>query len=171
MKKLCQNFASRRPVAGRRYSRLVHAVALAGLLSACNATTELRGHVIEEDIFQAVKEGVDNRQSIADTLGTPSAIATFDSDVWFYISTKQKRVAFMNPELLERTIVAVEFNELGNVNATRRYTIKDSRLVSFVGRETPTRGRELTFLEQMFGNFGRFTGTESPQGPGGGGDR
>lgn len=168
MKTPCQNIAAsahpRRP-----YARIAQAVVLAGLLAGCSPTIELRGHIVEEDSLKAIKEGVDNRQSVTDTLGTPSAIATFDSDVWFYISTKQERVAFLDAKLLERNIVAVEFNEKGNVNATRRYTIQDSRLVSFVGRETPTRGRELTFLEQMFGNFGRFSGTESPQGPGGGG--
>ncbi len=134
---------------------------LAGALTACTPTTELRGQFIEEDRLASVKEGVDNRDSVTDTLGTPSAIATFDTDVWFYISTKQERFAFFNPKILERNIVAVEFDAQDNVAATRRYTLKDSRIVQIVGRETPTKGRELTFLEQMFGNFGRFSGTET----------
>ncbi|MFZ5913742.1 MAG: outer membrane protein assembly factor BamE [Pseudomonadota bacterium] len=134
---------------------------LAGALTACTPTTELRGQFIEEDRLASVKEGVDNRDSVTDTLGTPSAIATFDTDVWFYISTKQERFAFFNPKILERNIVAVEFDAQDNVAATRRYTLKDSRVVQIVGRETPTKGRELTFLEQMFGNFGRFSGTET----------
>lgn len=134
---------------------------LAGALTACTPTTELRGQFIEEDRLASVKEGVDNRDSVTDTLGTPSAIATFDTDVWFYISTKQERFAFFNPKVLERNIVAIEFDAQDNVAATRRYTLKDSRVVQIVGRETPTKGRELTFLEQMFGNFGRFSGTET----------
>ena len=142
---------------------------LACALSACTATTELRGHVIDEASFSAVKEGVDNQDSIADTLGTPSATATFDTDVWFYISTKQERYAFFDPKVLERQIVAVEFDKKNNVRAMRKYTIADGRPIQMVGRETPTKGKELTFLEQMFGNFGRFSGTGTNQGPGGGG--
>lgn len=146
------------------------ALILAGALTACTPTTELRGHIIEEDRLASIKEGVDNRESVSGTLGTPSAIATFDTDVWFYISTKQERFAFFDAKLLERNIVAVEFDAKGNVAATRRYTLKDSRVVQMVGRVTPTKGRELTFLEQMFGNFGRFSGTETAT-PGSGGGR
>ena len=142
---------------------------LAGTLSACTATAELRGHVIDEESFSAVKEGVDNQDSISDTLGTPSATAAFDTEVWFYISTKQERFAFFDPRVLERQIVAVEFDKKNNVRAMRRYTIAAGRPVQIVGRETPTKGKELTFLEQMFGNFGRFSGTGATQGPGGGG--
>jgi len=142
---------------------------LVGALAACSPTTELRGHIIDEESLAAVKEGVDNRESVSDTLGTPSAIATFDTDVWFYISTRQERMAFLDPKILERTIVAVEFDKKGNVAGTRRYTIADGRPVHIVGRETPTKGKELTFLEQMFGNFGRFSGAGTDQGPGGGG--
>lgn len=151
------------------FSHFTQAVILAGILTACSPTLEQRGHVIDEESLAAVKEGVDNQESVSDTLGTPSAIATFDTDVWFYISTRQERLAFLDPKILERNIVAVEFDEKGNVAATRRYTMADGRPVHLVGRETPTKGKELTFLEQMFGNFGRFSGSGTQQGPGGGG--
>jgi outer membrane protein assembly factor BamE (lipoprotein component of BamABCDE complex) len=159
MKTSSNNFF--KPRRSFRTQNLLSALMLAGALTACTPTTELRGQFIEEDRLASVKEGVDNRDSVTDTLGTPSAIATFDTDVWFYISTKQERFAFFNPKILERNIVAVEFDAQDNVAATRRYTLKDSRVVQIVGRETPTKGRELTFLEQMFGNFGRFSGTET----------
>jgi outer membrane protein assembly factor BamE (lipoprotein component of BamABCDE complex) len=159
MKTSSNNFF--KPRRSFRTQNLLSALMLAGALTACTPTTELRGQFIEEDRLASVKEGVDNRDSVTDTLGTPSAIATFDTDVWFYISTKQERFAFFNPKILERNIVAVEFDAQDNVAATRRYTLKDSRIVQIVGRETPTKGRELTFLEQMFGNFGRFSGTET----------
>ncbi len=155
----------------RRAGPIAHAAVLAGMLAACSPTLELRGHVIEEETLTAVKEGVDNQESVSDMLGTPSAIATFDTDVWFYISTRQERTAFLDPKVLERNIVAVEFDKKGNVAATRRYTMADGRPVQLVGRETPTKGKELTFLEQMFGNFGRFSGSGTAEGPGGGGKK
>jgi outer membrane protein assembly factor BamE (lipoprotein component of BamABCDE complex) len=144
---------------------------LAGLLAACASNLEVRGHIIDEPSLAAVKEGVDNQDSVSETLGTPSVIATFDDDVWFYVSTRQERFAFFDAKVLERQIVAVEFDGKQNVKATRRYTIAEGRPVQIVGRETPTKGKELTFLEQMFGNFGRFSGTGSNEGPGGGGGR
>lgn len=144
---------------------------LAGLLGACAPTVELRGHITDEESVNALKAGVDNRESVSETLGTPSAIATFDTDVWFYISTRQERFAFFDPKILERNILAIEFDEKGNMGGVRRYSAVNGRVVEIVGRETPTKGKDLTFLEQMFGNFGRFSGTGTDTGPGGGGDR
>ena len=34
-------------------------------------------------------------------------------------------------------------------------TLKDGKVIAYNGRETPTRGRELTILEQLLGNVGR----------------
>jgi len=153
---------------GRSTQILLQTLLLSAALAACTPTVELRGHITDEESLKSLKPGVDNRESVSDTLGTPSAIATFDSDVWFYISTRQERVAFMDPKITERKIVAVEFDAKGNMAATRSYTAADGRIVQIVGRETPTKGKELTFLEQMFGNFGRFSGTGTPAGPGGG---
>ncbi len=142
-------------------------------MAACTPQIEIRGHVIEEEVLKELKEGVDNKTSISESFGTPSTAATFDADIWYYISTTQIRKAFFDPQLQERTIVAVEFDKDGNLAATRRYSLKDGRAVVWASRETPTRGRELTFLEQMFGNFGRFsnTGGVGEAGPGGGGGR
>jgi outer membrane protein assembly factor BamE (lipoprotein component of BamABCDE complex) len=155
----------------RRYTvkQIGRTLVLAGLLGACAPTVELRGHITDEASVNALKAGVDNRESVSDTLGTPSAIATFDTDVWFYISTRQERFAFFDPKVLERNILAIEFDGKGNMGAVRRYSAVNGRVVEIVGRETPTKGKELTFLEQMFGNFGRFSGSGTSTGPGGGG--
>ena len=40
---------------------------------------------------------------------------------------------------------------------TRAYTLADSRDIDPVGRITPTEGRDLTLLQQLFGNIGRFS--------------
>lgn len=152
----------------RRAYRIAGIALLMGALTACTPTLELRGHIIDEETLATIKPGVDNKESVSDTLGTPSTTATFDTEFWFYISTRQERIAFMNPKVLDRNVVVVEYDPKDNVKAIRRYTMADGRPVQIVGRETPTKGKELTFLEQMFGNFGRFSGTGSDQGPGGG---
>jgi hypothetical protein len=43
--------------------------------------------------------------------------------------------------------------------------MKDGKRVDIVARETPTRGRELTVLGQMFSNLGRFNSKGSSQLP------
>ena len=44
------------------------------------------------------------------------------------------------------------------VETVNQYSLKDGKLIAFNGRETPTRGRELTIFEQLLGTVGRGAG-------------
>ena len=58
--------------------------------------------------------------------------------------------------MLERSIFVVTFDEGDTVQQTKLYTLEDGRVIDPVSRETPTEGRELTVLQQLFGNLGKF---------------
>ncbi|MFQ5535400.1 MAG: outer membrane protein assembly factor BamE, partial [Sphingomonadales bacterium] len=107
------------------------------------------------------------RDSVQAALGSPSSVGTFDDSTWYYISRKTKSIAFLDPELIEQNILSLTFDDEGNLDNIHNYTLADARKVNFVSRETPTRGRELGLLEQLFGNIGRFSGQQRGPGPGG----
>ena len=88
-------------------------------------------------------------------LGTPSAVSTFDPNVWFYISQVTESQSFYQPKLIRRDVVAVSFNPGGDTVAKiDTLTMKDGRVIAYDGRETPTRGRQLTAIEQLIGEIG-----------------
>ena len=63
------------------------------------------------------------------------------------------------------------FEKDGKVTDLRRYSLKDGNVVDYSSRITPTKGRELTFLQQLF-NARPGAPASSNQGentPGGGG--
>ena len=63
--------------------------------------------------------------------------------------------SFYHPKLVRRDVVAVSFNSGGQTVAkVDTLTLKDGRVVDFDGRETPTRGRQLTAIEQLIGEIG-----------------
>ena len=83
-----------------------------------------------------------------------------------------QRYAYLRPQIQERNITAITFNEDGQVSKVVEYGIEDGRYVNYSNRKTPTRGRELSALEQIFGTIGRIpvdrlTGQQG-QLPGGG---
>src|SRR6185295_17158399 len=80
--------------------------------------------------------------------------ATFGDPTWYYISTEQERYAFFQPDVTKRSILAVQFSEDGKVADIRNYGIEDGQVIALVDRETPSRGKEMSFLQQMFGNMG-----------------
>ena len=45
----------------------------------------------------------------------------------------------------------------GRVRDIKQYELKDGKEVDMVARKTPTSGKELTVLEQILGNVGKFS--------------
>ena len=80
----------------------------------------------------------------------------FDDDTWYYISATREYLAYLRPDTRERRVIAVRFDEDGSVAAVDEYGLEDGRVVALVERETPTRGRELSLIEQLLGNVGRL---------------
>jgi outer membrane protein assembly factor BamE (lipoprotein component of BamABCDE complex) len=135
---------------------------LAGL-AACAPIRDVRGYVPDEEKVASVKIGGDTRDSVQEKLGTPSSTAAFGDPTWYYISTEQERYAFFKPDVTKRQILAVAFNDDGKVSDVRTYGIEDGQVIALVDRETPSRGKEMSFLQQVFGNMGAMP----PGGPGG----
>jgi outer membrane protein assembly factor BamE (lipoprotein component of BamABCDE complex) len=53
----------------------------------------------------------------------------------------------------KRDVVAIKFRKSDDqVEAVNTYTLKDGRVIAYNSRETPTRGREMTVLEQLLGS-------------------
>ncbi len=125
----------------------------------------MRGAVLDEERIQQVETGKMTEQQVYQLLGSPSTTATFPqrSRVWYYISRETETTAFLAPKLLDQRVVAIEFDEGGRVKDLRRYSMADGKDIELVDRETPSRGRELGLLEQLFGNIGRFTEQNTPQ--------
>jgi len=100
-------------------------------------------------------------------LGSPSAISTFQDKKWYYIGEKTEQFAFWEPEVLDRSVLLISFDDQGIVDQTRLFTLGDARDIDPVDRKTPTEGKDLTLLQQLFGNLGRFnTGEGSSGNPG-----
>lgn len=136
-------------------------VSLAALaLGACHANLEVRGYIPEEELLQKVVVGVP-KSEVEVIMGSPSTTATFSKpETWYYISRRVERVTFLEEKLLDQRVVEIEFDQGGRVSGVKRYFADDRRDIVPVERITPTHGKELGALEQLFGNVGRFNKPE-----------
>lgn len=130
--------------------RLVPVLLASIALSACTAVVTQRGYVPDPQAIASITVGADTKPTVAQKLGNPSTTGTFSGETWYYISAKEEQQAFFPAQVTERQILAIEFNKEGQVANITRYGLQDGRVVNFVGRETPTRGKELTILQQLF---------------------
>lgn len=136
---------------------LVLPVVMLGLmLSACAKDVVPRGNQPNPDMLAQVKPGELGRREVAALLGTPSTRSLFGQETWYYVSSKTTQWAFMEQEELERQVVAIDFDDQGVVSEVRTLGLDDGKQVGLVNRETPTHGNELSILQQLLGNVGRF---------------
>ena len=141
------------------------------LLAACTPVISQRGYVADAVGEAAVKAGADTRSSVQERLGYASITTTFGGDnAWYYISQTEKQVVFFTPTILSRRILAVYFDKDGKVTSLRHYGLENGHVIAFETRETPARGRELTFLDQLLNaQTAQDTTPLSDINPGGGG--
>jgi len=141
------------------------------LVAGCVPVINQRGYLPNPAGEASIKQGADTETTVQAKLGDPSTKATFGNDSWYYISSVEKQLAFFDPKVEPRSILAVHFDKEGKVRDTRHFSLKDGHLIAFESRTTPARGRELGFLQQLFNATpGVPIGSLSPQGqtPGGG---
>ena len=124
--------------------------------TGCEEQIDVRGNLPHAKMVASIKPGVHKQRDVESILGTPSAVATFDKQVWYYIGDRVKTVSFFTPEVLERKVVTVRFDKQGVVESLTAKDAPTTNDVQLVDRETPTKGKELTLIQQLLGNVGRF---------------
>ena len=138
------------------------AVAIVG----CDNTVDQRGFAATPGSVEKLEVGAQSREDVVRLIGSPSAVATFNPNIWYYISETQEYWAFTKPKISAQKVIQVTFNDDGRVSAIKNYDLKDAQDIQMVQRITPTSGKELTILEQVLGNVGKFTGPKKESNPG-----
>ena len=134
-----------------------HVILAAATLLAASACTPLRSHqgyIIDADLVNSVRPGVDNRQSVLATLGSPSFAAQFNQGDWYYVARDSRNYAFNSPKVRDQLVLQISFDAGGNVAAIRRSGVEQVAQVDQYGKTTPTLGRKRGFFQDLFGNIG-----------------
>lgn len=131
-------------------------LATALLVTACAPRVAIRGNLPRDEQLAKIQVGTQSRDEVADILGTPSTLGTFDDKVWYYISRKTEKFAFFEETVVDQKVIAIYFSESDTVEAIHLYDEDDLRKVEMVDRTTPTAGKDLSVFDQLIGNLGRF---------------
>ena len=136
------------------------------LLTACETIVDQRGFAATPGSVEKLEVGSQSREDVVRLVGSPSAVGTFNPNVWYYITEKQENWGPSRPWIAEQNVIQITFNEQGRVANIKYYDLKDAQNITMVSRITPTSGKELTVLEQILGNVGKFSGPRQSGNPG-----
>ncbi|MEM1398675.1 MAG: outer membrane protein assembly factor BamE [Pseudomonadota bacterium] len=140
--------------------RATIALGLVVTLIACGPVIRTRGSLLTDDVVARVTVGQSTSDQVVSSLGPPSTVSTFSPNIWYYVGERTEKSAFFPPEVVERRVVRVVFDPAGRVESVDQLSLEDAQEILVVERETPTLGRQVTFMEQLLGNLGRFNTIE-----------
>ena len=90
-------------------------------------------------------------------LGTPSAKSNFGEETWYYIMEKRETYGMFAPKVAEQKVTSIRFDNAGLVADMSKTDKEEGKLVEYVEKTTPTEGRKMGVMEQLLGNFGKFS--------------
>jgi len=137
-----------------------------GMTLNCAPIANVHGNMLEAEDVQQIESGITTKNEILSQFGSPSTTDAFDNSTWIYIGKKTEHFAFFQPDIQDQKILVVQFDEEDIVNSIKLYNQNDILNVNLDDEETPTAGDDITILQQLLGNIGRFQGDSSKNLPG-----
>jgi len=111
------------------------------------------------DLIERLQPGEQNKNQVQGILGSPTIIGTFDQDTWYYVTQTTENKSFLKPEIIDQAILSLMFDETGVLISLEKKSMVDAIRIEPSAEKTPTAGRKLSVVPQLFGNFGRFSGS------------
>jgi len=144
----------------KRVAGLVLATMIGGGLSGCAASIKNNGYAPDDELLAEISVGQDTRGSVQRKIGRPTTTGVFTDTGWYYVATTVSEYMYNAPKVIDRRVVAVEFDPNDLVAAVNVYGVEDGRIIDLQTRTTPTQGRQLTIMQQLLGNLGTLSGEE-----------
>jgi outer membrane protein assembly factor BamE (lipoprotein component of BamABCDE complex) len=143
----------------RSLPRLAGVALVAALATGCAPVIEQHGYAPLPEELAEIRPGMDTRETVVRKIGRPASSGIFTDHGWYYVSSQVERMTYHAPKVTDRRVVAITFDPNGVVAGVNEYGLEDGRIIDLVAETTPTHGRQLTILEQAFGNIGVVTGS------------
>ncbi|MCH8685001.1 outer membrane protein assembly factor BamE [Pedomonas mirosovicensis] len=131
--------------------------AIAASTVSCTRIKDTKGYLADPQLVAAIQPGIDNKESVSHTLGRPSLQSEFDPNTWYYVSRQTEQLAFLNPKPVKHEVLVINFNDKGVVSKVEKLGMDQIVHVDPSNDKTPTRGRDISVWDQLFGNIGRFS--------------
>ncbi len=126
------------------------------LLSGCGLETYQSGDLPSQKRLDIVKPGL-SKEQVVRVLGEPALtnrVGGEDFSIYFQINKSSR--AFMEPKETGRDIYVLTYNTDGILINMQHLTLEDGNNIAFDETTTKVTGKELSVVEQLVKNFGRY---------------
>lgn len=134
---------------------MIAALALV-LVTACSPIVRNHGYIPSEEDLTLLTPGVDTRETVAASVGAPSAGGVVSDGDYYYVRSRWETRGPFAPKEVDRQVLAISFDDSGVLENIERFTLEDGRVIALSRRVTDTTIRNVSFLRQLLGNIGRI---------------
>lgn len=125
-------------------------------LSACTKHEYYHGYSFDSKEMVQIKINETSENEVIQLLGSPTTTSLFGDKKYFYIAMHQESEAFFLPYTITQDVLEISFNNSNIVSSTKTYTLNDAKKIEHARNTTKLKGNELTPIEQILSNVGRF---------------
>ena len=143
----------------KKLSNIFNFIALATVsmvISSCSNDIENKGYVTKFSDFSKIQAGASTKQDVIATLGSPTTTSLFGKETWFYLGKEQTKESFYHPETKTYDGYEIVFDDSDVVSKVVKKGKEDLKEFDVAKDYTKTTGNEITVLQQLFGNLGKF---------------
>jgi len=124
-------------------------------LNSCSDELESRGYVTKFSKFEEIKKG-QSKQEILSQFGSPAIISKAGDETWIYAGSEYTKETFFEPQLRGYNAFKISFDSAGLVKGVTQKDINDRKEIELSDEITETGGNEVTFIQQLLGNLGKY---------------
>jgi outer membrane protein assembly factor BamE (lipoprotein component of BamABCDE complex) len=138
-----------------QWRRFGAAALMALTLAGCQSIYRNHGWAPSDEDLAVLAVGTDTRETVAQAVGAPGTAGLLADSGWYYVQSRYEHYAWREPKEIDRQVVAISFDESGVVQNIERFGLAEGQVVPLSRRVTDSNTGGISFLRQLFGNFGR----------------
>lgn len=128
----------------------------AALVAGCTQINRYHGFIPPAQEVAMLQVGVSSKEEVITLFGPPMAERALENNTIYYASSQFRLFGPFAPRVVDREILAVDFDANDILRNVSTYGLEDGRVVVLDRRVTEDGINDVSFLSQLFASFGRM---------------
>ena len=140
-----------------KFRSLMSCILINFLALSCAPITKVSGYVPMEMELEQLRVGFSTKKEVLKKLGEPLNFQGDSSGTLIFVQQKVETVAFLRPRVSERVVIKLSFNRNDILSNVEKSSSVNNEPFKIEEQLVVSKGRKLSFWQQMFGNIGNFS--------------
>ncbi len=125
-------------------------------VTGCTQMNRFHGFIPPAEEIATLQVGASSKADVIGLFGPPISERALENNTIYYATSQFRYFGPFAPKLVDREILAVDFDAGDVMRNITRYTMEDGRVVVLNRRVTEDGINDVTILSQLFASFGRL---------------